>query len=812
MLHLKSYLGSIVLAGLLLQGCGGSSDSAEAAASTGITTTEKFTSYTELLAAASNEDKTQSISDLTLKIASLDVADSEMYTYISSVVAQINEIEGVEDTTRGEAYAAIATAIVGAPEETSGADAGPSRSILGDITSVITDPIGDGLVSILDTSVGNAITSATFDVVLNSDGVTVVMIDAARASELMAEIMVDALEADWSLTEKMCPMLQENVEFGEKFTALAEESDIIGRFFFERIDANMYGCLTDAMLLSNNDAEHGIYGEPGDTSYVYHSTNAYMGLLMDRYATDYFIMPDTADTDYAKRRNDQFVSLLLDTGDVTTYDAETKTFTGHGDANELISEKFFYSLFKTPGTTNAFVSAMEKVEDADAVNNTETLTMLMDNIFLGTNPENDTVDTMQGHLNIISIGSAMYDGIYGEVSGADTRTGAYGFASYTGAFVGFAGLIPGDRYIPYGKAFINAGYEYANFHGISLWTGVSDSIKSIWADEEVVVDGSAPSRSAGLGIYESDWVGDITNLFSAAWGELNLVELWAAFTDDGDTTVLGEISDQTNAAIDTLIDGRNDNNESVYPTTISNGTIYNDHVYGFHGLIELAIQEDVYFKECGNSSTRGILSSKTVCENNTSYTMTDANASFQLPPFSDLTWSYAYGVAKDGAATYISNIDAVWIADLSTNELVREYFYPDANNTYIPSWILAIDWLTVPANYANSGVMTTDVQLDFNSGYVDVYTISDNPNLIENIDLSSVLGVEMTKVGLGDDSIVVLSYDGTYEGRYVYKIRVVSPENVEAVLAILGGYVDVALDYVGIDTSNAADVDTTTAE
>jgi len=826
MLHLKSYVGSIVLAALLLQGCGSSSDSETttdtAAATAAVETFDATTSFLSS-SALSDEEKAQVTSDLTLKMAALDASNEQMKTFVDSLIAKQETI-----TNRKEAYEAIAKAMTSNTTDAAAAPELHTASILSTITDPVTDLVTDGIVDLLDTSVGNEITAATFDVVLNSEGVTVVMIDAARASETMAEIMVDALEADWSLTDKMCPMLQENVEFGEKFTALAEESDLVGRFFFERIDAPMYACLADAMILSNDDEDAVNNRDYGDYAVKY-STNGYMALLMDRYATDYFIAP-TGSTEV--RRADKFVSLLLDTGLAADYNATSKTFENHGDGNELTNEKFFYALFKTPNTTAQFISAMEKIDEDVKV-------MLMDNIFLGTQ-ENGTSDTMQGYLNIIAIGSSMYDGIYGTKDENGVRQNAFGFGAYTADFINFALLIPMDRYVSYGKAFVNAGYQYAAFHGIDVWAGVSDTVKAAWnaytsdttADTNTTTATNAPARSAGLGITESDWTGDIKDLFVSAWGRVDYIDLYDAFKDEN-SSVWTELSDQANAAYHTVIDGRDDNGTLVkeWSTEIHNDlNVFDDEVYGFHGLIELATQEDIYYATCGNRSTNYIGVTE-VCENNESYTMENAKAAFTLPPFADLTWSYVYGTAKDGATAYVSdNINADWFADLSDNDLVRQYFYPSADNVYIPNWMLSINWLSLPTNVTDAKVEAKD--FSFNSGYFDIYVTSTNPALLTDIvdangtvidsaeiDLSELRDVNVTRVEMGSDTVIAVDENGTtLDGLYVYQVRVISPEDTAAVLnkitdwkSTVEAWKDALLVAIGLDSSSAANVDTTDA-
>jgi len=655
----------------------------------------------------------------------------------------------------------------------------------------VTDKLKDGLVGVMDSDVGDAITGAVFDVVLNSDGVTVFMLDQARNSETMTQIMIDALDANWDLTKKMCPMLQTNSEFGEKFAALAWERKSMADFFFVAVDAPMYGCLTDAMLLSNNDAVH--------HESVEHSTNAYMGMLLEKYATTYFIKPELETNPQGYGSTFKFASLMMDNGLNVNYDSETNTFENHGDGNELANEQFFYSLFKTPGTTDAFVAAMDQL-DQDVV------TMFMDKIFLGTpgsiNTEDDTV---QGYLNIISIGSAMYDGIYGEKNAEGVRVNAYGFGSYTNAFIGFAGLIAPERYLAYGKGFMDAGYAYAAYNGINVWDSVTNTAQAAWDDYTTPdANAPAPSRSAGLGTISSDWLDDSLDILLTAWSNVSLSDLFDALIN-GDKSVLAELNDQGNVAYQTVLNGggRIDTNSTTqytqgencaYETEITNPVLPyapNQFVCGFQGLIELAIREDIVN-----------------VENNASYTMSDAIAAFTLPAFADITWSFAYNAATDGVLAYWDNkVDAQWLADLSENDLIREYLYPAADNTYIPNWLMGIDWLKAPANVSNSSY--ADIEFNFDAGYMDVYVISSVEDLDETFNLEQTIApiktIEMTKVEMGDDSIISVDAGGQeVGGLYVYKIRLVSPEDTAAALAVLNGLVDDGLAAVGIDSSNAA--------
>lgn len=768
----KNHAGSLLLATLLLQGCGSTEESAAEG------TTAQTASSLELYNASSSfftgaiangdANQTEIEAQLSIKVAALDANDQDVNQYIDRLMTENNF------NTRKAAYNAVAQTMT----QVSGASAAPSRG-------PVLDTIKEGLVDLMDTSVGNAITGAAFDVVLNSEGVTVYMLDLARDSDTISQIMIDAIGANWELTQKMCPMLQTNKEFGEKFAALAFEKDGIdgrpdmGRFFFANVDADMYGCLTDAMLLSNDESAFGSYENP-----VIHSTTGYMGELMKRYAIDFFINPVLGvDTKYGN--TGAFASLMLNTGENVDYNATSKTFTNHGDANELINEQLFYALFKTPTSTESFVGAMDQLT-------VETRTMFMDSIFLGAKAEGNA-DTYQGYLNIISIGSAMYEGIYG----SETST-AYGFGAYTTSMVGFAGLIPSDRYFTYGKAFVNAGFEYAAYNGINVWDAALDGAQALWESATGTTAAgtasAAPARSAGLGLTGSDWFDDILDLFIQAYSNFSITDIANALIDP-ESSVFDEVVDQANIAYDTVLDGRNDANETVYPTEITNPLfVDNDIVYGFHGLIELAIREDIVNVQHS--------------EGNTSFTMEDAKAAFTLPLFADLTWQFFYTSAADGAVAYYNSfVDAGWLADLSDNELIRAYFYPSADNLYIPSWMLAIDWLTLPDNYNISNY--ADYTISFDGGYMDIYMVSANADLLNDIEFNNALApikdnIEATQIEMGSDTIIAVDAAGmTLDGLYVYKIRVVTPEDTAAVLAYLNTLGDALLTAIGIDSTNA---------
>ena len=773
----KHYTGSILLAGLLLQGCSGTpedkaNDNDQKAGitykSVQVSNQTKFEETAKVISDSDITLQDKIKKELKLKVQVLEENDPEMAAFIAKIMKE-NKL------SKTEACNAIAERLAG--DDTTTVSKSASKAANRGIFSGLTDKIKDGLVDILDSSLGDKITGAAFDVVLNSDGVTVFMLDLARKSQTVTDVMINALDENWELTRKMCPMLQENAEFGEKFVALAYEKPNLGEFFFEKIDATMYGCLTDAMILSSVEEMETEKGLIGYDKSVKHSTTGYMGILLERYATKYFIEPGTGTVTYKDGSTDQFAKLLFTTGDVVTVDGDVTT--GHGDAVELVNEQFFYAMFRTPTSTDSFVAAMGQLPDAD-------VTMFMDEIFLGkknTVASGEQEDQLQGYFNIISVAGGMYEGIE-----------TYGFSEYSGAFIGFARLIPTDRYFAYGAQFMSAGYFWAEQSGVDIWATVTDGAKDLYAqytepaiEEQTNLD--APARSAGRGVIGTgtSWAGDVFDLVGTAWTNMDLVGYIGS-----DLGALDYYNNEALLAYDAVVGGPDSAVLTTITTTVD-GVEYTDSVAGIHGLLQLAVREDMV-------------------NNNHPMTMTEAEAAFALPAFSDITWDFVYTASTDGAAAYWNNtVDADWLADFSETPFVQ-YFYPAAENAYIPSWLKAIDWLKVPATAEQT--FYADMEISFDAGYMDIYVVSESKKLLSNVDLKKALNpvkdnIEFTQVAMGSDSIITVDADGkTLKGLYVYKLRVVTPEDTEAVLAALAGLTDKlgnkVLNAIGIDTDNAA--------
>ena len=183
-------------------------------------------------------------------------------------------------------------------------------------------------------------------------------------------------------------------------------------------------------------------------------TTERLAIMMNWYAKAYLVIPSQ------ENPYDAFTSLLFDTRQNVIQTADGN-LSGHGDGSELANERFYYAMFQSPLATEQFIKAMQQVNEIEEVgsnglNGHETVVAFMDFIFLGvqnTNvyePKLDmNADRMQGTFNIFAIAQGMLSGIE-----------KFGFEAYLDNFIDFAMLMPPERYLDYGMAFGMAGYTY----------------------------------------------------------------------------------------------------------------------------------------------------------------------------------------------------------------------------------------------------------------------------------------------------------------------------------------------------------------
>jgi len=267
-------------------------------------------------------------------------------------------------------------------------------------------------------SVMNAVLAQAFKMMLLSGTMTKMMLRLALKFPILTNVMISVLSSNWGITRQMIPYLKYDKEFGELFMQLAYEQPKMAHFVFQNIDAPLYYGMSVAMTLSKETTER-------------------LAVMMNWYASIYFVAPQPAS------RYNNFVRLLLNTGQSVDVDGETN----HGDGNELANEKLFYALFQYPFATKQFIAAMEQLE-------VPMRTALMDHIFLGQqqNPTDGSLvvdDPIQGTYNIFAIAQGMLKGIESEGFGASLQN-----------FMDFAMLIPEQRYLPYAQKFAMVGFSY----------------------------------------------------------------------------------------------------------------------------------------------------------------------------------------------------------------------------------------------------------------------------------------------------------------------------------------------------------------
>ena len=617
----------------------------------------------------------------------------------------------------------------------------------------------DSVNKLAATQTGQDLGGAAFDVVLDSEGVTVTMLDMARDSRTVTNSMIDILgdKENWDeITPKMYPMLQTNTEFGEKFAALAYEMNpetqegapAMGRFFFSMTDRGMYGALADAMVLSDNNDVH-------DESVEY-STTGYMGQLMIRHAKEFFIAPNSgtqADLNTASGESygstDAFSNLMFDTGDIISTDENGKEV-GHGDASELQNERFFYAMFRTPSSTNDFVTAMQELD-------TPTVTMFMDQIFLGrSNETNASEDTIQGYYNIASIAGAMNEGV-----------NTYSFESYSDAFLGFFKLVnDSDRLYEYSVAFLNAGYHYAGFNIEEIWANYNSETPILPSPNE------SKQRALGQGTIDTSWSGVLYGCSADGWDRL---DIWDSVT--------GVFSDEASSEESGAMD--------VFSTCM-------------HDEIQLAVREDM------------VNDSKLDNNASTDITIEEAGELFTLPNFNDISFEYVYTGAYDRAALHTSffysdTIDdlSAWWSDFSIIDSATgayEYttgfvFGTDEERwAYFPNWLANTQWLDLQEYYETSN---SSIDVDFSSGVVDFYILSEDANLTQ-----TVAGLNETMVRVESDDVPLsvrndLNLDEMQPEDitryYVYKVTITDTMGLDEMLAALKDYIAA----FGADTTNA---------
>ena len=596
------------------------------------------------------------------------------------------------------------------------------------ITDALLDPVKDGLVDIIALDPVTDLTADAFKLVLQSGSITTLMLDMAIDSETITDIMVEVMVDNWDLTEPMIPMMldpENDYEFTRKFLQLAvAHHQQIGTMTFSYINLPLYDAITKVMAVSPK-------------------VNSMMGETMVLIGANHFVKPDAshtivrADQPALYAGTDAFARLMLD------------------PANGIVNERMFYSLFAKSDTTAAFVKTMQQVKNNDAT----VSTFFMDNIFLG--GELDAVATLddahkdQAMKNIYAVAKAMLDGNKIE-----------GVSAYSASFIGFAGLVPFDRYVPYGKAFGTAGYFYAKANGLSIPGGtIGNWLANTFFNDgsaEAVEASTAPARQALSITALTDLIANLKDFFLGAFDSLGSVT---------DFITNNSIGQAIGKAFDALLQSG----------TVAVDAFVAELTLKAHDQIETKIQ--VIIKD----------------------------ANYTLPPFDNLSLNYITTVAKTTAKGIMD--DPATIRQFTENARVQEvYAYVNTKletNTilgYIPNWMTKLDYLELPANIDAKPKPI----INFKSGSADIYILSDNADII---DLQvNVLGntVLLSEVALEDSPLTVK--DGEIAEMHVYKFTVSALDlvNINGIMAKIGEYLENRFGVVAVDASDAIVEDTTT--
>jgi methyl-accepting chemotaxis protein len=458
------------------------------------------------------------------------------------------------------------------------------------------------------------------------------------------------------------------------------------------------------------------------------------------------LSPETTGNNMSKLLNTYAIEQLVvpsDNDALSSLLFDTGT-TARGDGNELANERLLYSIFSNTDSVSEFVAALVKVKENDA----ETSAVLLDQLLLGGayNSEANEADVDQSFYNIYAIARGMTSGI------ADD-----GISEYKAGLGGFTRLMPVDRFWPYSKTFVNAGVNYFVGHDLDYGDFLEvaeDAAFNYDAEDNAKVVQSkrlmAEGDEADVAAEETTWYDDlwsaVTGLFDGTF------ESFSAWWD--------ETSDEF----------------STYISDITEGVTTELHVY-LEEQIRALIGEDDYV----------------------------------LPPFDDISIDYATGEVERRINDYLSvNGYADILRDFSENEYVEEFLYVDilgaAQGTeyweYIPSWLTGMDWLKLPASFA-------DYQLEFTADNVAVYLISKNDSL-ENMRDVTGLGDRLIQVDTIGDSPITNETDEFY----IYKVIVFSADDID--FEAIAANVDDASEYISgvvVDTDDAvATGETTTTE
>lgn len=170
---------------------------------------------------------------------------------------------------------------------------------------------------------GNAMAGEFFNQVLNSPQMTLEMIQCAKGNTGMIDMMIEVISANPALLGKMAAIMKQSTAFTEAFTDLALSDSVLAKFFFAKINSQLYEGLTMSMVNSQQATRN-------------------VATLMKKYAKDQ-MKPSTP-----------FAKLFFNIG----------TPGSACDGNELSNERFFYAVFSDIPSAESFLAALGSLDAA----------------------------------------------------------------------------------------------------------------------------------------------------------------------------------------------------------------------------------------------------------------------------------------------------------------------------------------------------------------------------------------------------------------------------------------------------------------
>ena len=207
-----------------------------------------------------------------------------------------------------------------------------------------------------------------FSQVLNDPQLTLEFMDCAAQNTMLIDLMIQITDANPELLYKMGIIAGISCEFAEKFTVLAKRHDGMKNFLFAKLDDHLYKNITISLLC-----------EPSDV----------VENLGDLFRTDakYQLIPGT-----------NFFYVVTNLGSTNS----------NIDANELASERMYYTFFKNIYGSNAMLDGLDSLS-------TENKNGFLDFIFLGkrlTGYNRSEIHEKQRFYNNYAIMLAMVDGLF----------------------------------------------------------------------------------------------------------------------------------------------------------------------------------------------------------------------------------------------------------------------------------------------------------------------------------------------------------------------------------------------------------------